>query len=95
MSSSLWVTASFHTPGSIARVSYKITRLLMSIDGASSIRVFDNVMSEESCTKLEERLTAQLDTYGSGHNLYYRNETPISMLEFSLDSILKQLGELT
>ncbi len=66
----------------------------MSVDGASSIRVFDNVMSAECCTQLDERLTAQLDTYGSGHHLYYRNETPISMLELSLDSILKQLGEL-
>ena len=86
VSSSQWLAASF-------RVSSKITRLVMSANGASSIRVFDNVMSEESCLQLDERLTAQLDTYGSRHHLYYRNETPNCLLEFSLDSILKQLGD--
>lgn len=67
--------------------------LFMSQREESSIRVFDNVMNEESCKRLDEVLTTQLDEYGSGHHLYYRSEAPSSLLEFSLDSVLKQLGD--
>ena len=65
--------------------------LVTSLGKETAISVFDNVMSEEASKLLDITLTQQLDEYGSGHNLYYRNETPNSLLEHTLHLILQQL----